>query len=158
MARRSEVIHGQLVNTDTATLLVPNTAVAEIVQYADPQPADDAPHWMLGTMEWRGLRVPVISFDRASGSEGESSNSGRRIAIFNAVNSGDQLKFFGIVIRGNPRLVNLGRDEISKTADGEGNRLELQAVTVKDTPAIIPDLARLEKLVRGAGGRSERVH
>lgn len=158
MALRSDVIHGQLVNTEDATLLVPNTAVAEIVHYTKPQRGDDAPPWMLGTMEWRGLRIPVLSFELATGGDGPEPGAGHRIAIFNAVNSGDQLRFFGIVIRGNPRLVNIGHDEIRKSGERAPGKLQLQSVSVKDTSAIIPDLAELERLLRNAGYRSERVH
>jgi chemosensory pili system protein ChpC len=158
MARRTEVIHGQLVNTGAATLLVPNTAVAEIIHYAEPERVGDAPSWMLGTLEWRGLRIPVVSFERAAGGDGEDPGAGHRIAILNGVNSGDQLRFFAIVIRGNPRLVNITHDDISKLAEREPDKLQLQAVNVKDTSAIIPDLAGLEQLVCQAGYRSERVH
>ena len=59
MSNESTVIHSQLVATQTRNLLLPNTAIAEIVRYTEPQPADDAPDWLLGTMVWRGLRIPV---------------------------------------------------------------------------------------------------
>ncbi len=158
MARQNEVIHGQLVNTDAATLLVPNTAVAEIVHFSEPEQVGDAPSWLLGTMEWRGLRIPVVSFERATGVDSENPGAGHRIAILNGVNSGDQLQFFAIVIRGNPRLVNLSRDDIATLADRDADKLQLQSVSVKDVSAVIPDLAQLEQMVSKAGYRSERVH
>lgn len=57
MSSESAVIHSQLIATQSRSLLLPNTAIAEIVRYTEPQPAaDPAPDWLLGTMVWRGLR------------------------------------------------------------------------------------------------------
>lgn len=158
MARTGSVIHSQLITTGQQVLLLPNTAVAEIVHYSAPQPADNAPEWLLGTMEWRGLRLPVISFERAAGESPSDVGTGQRIAVINGVHNDDSLQFYALVIDGNPRLINVGAESISKSADGESARLQLQQVTVNNIAAVIPDLSALEQLITRQGVRSERVH
>ena len=59
MPSERAVIHSQLNATQHRNLLLPNTAIAEIVRYAALQPVDNAPEWLLGTMRWRGLRIPA---------------------------------------------------------------------------------------------------
>lgn len=158
MAIKSNVIHGQLISTNSAVLLVPNTAVAEIVHYVEPQASDGAPQWLLGSIEWRGLRIPLVSFERAVGDDAPSPGAENRVAVLNGVSSGDALRFFAVVIHGNPRLVNVARDSIQQTGEGDRSRLSLQRVTVNDVAASIPDLESLEALIRSAGVRSERMH
>lgn len=159
MANKNTVIHSQLITAGQHVLLVPNTAVAEIVHYTDPQPADNAPDWLLGTMEWRGLRLPVISFQHAAGDASGEPGATRRIAVINGVHNDNSLQFYAMVIEGNPRLVNIGAESISTRADGESAQLQLQQVTVNDViDAVIPDLSALEQLITREGVRSERVH
>jgi len=159
MSSESAVIHSQLIATQSRSLLLPNTAIAEIVRYTEPQPAaDPAPDWLLGTMVWRGLRIPVVSYERASGEAVAEYDSSARIAVLNAVHSGAALQFYAIVIRHNPRLLKVLRDDIRKESGADREKFQLQQVVVKDITATIPDLAAFEQLISDAGIQTERVH
>jgi len=158
MSNETTVIHSQLIATQHRSLLLPNTAVAEIVRYAAPQPVDNTPDWLLGTIVWRGLRVPVVSYERASGEAATEPDSAARIAILNGVHSGTTLQFYAIVIRANPRLLKLVRDDLRKEGGGDRDKFQLQQVVVRDITATIPDLAALEQLICNAGIQTERVH
>ena len=46
----------------TGHFLVPNSVVAEILEYSSPRPFKKAPRWLLGELEWHGWQVPVVSF------------------------------------------------------------------------------------------------
>jgi chemosensory pili system protein ChpC len=158
MPSETTVIHSQLIATENRSLLLPNTAVAEIVRYAEPQPVDSAPDWLLGTIVWRGLRVPVLSYERAAGEVASAPDNTARIAILNGVHSGAALQFYAIVIRSNPRLLKVVRDDLRKDGGGDRDKFQLQQVVVRDVPATIPDLAALEQLICKAGIQTERVH
>ncbi len=158
MSDEHTVIHSQLIATQSRNLLLPNTAIAEIVHYTAPQPADNAPEWLLGTMVWRGLRIPVLSYERASGEAATEYDSRARIAVLNGVHSGAALQFYALVIHNNPRLLKVLRDDIRKVGGGDQDKFQLQQVTVNDVTATIPDLAALEQLISSAGIQTERVH
>ena len=158
MSSESAVIHSQLIATQSRSLLLPNTAIAEIVRYTEPQPANPAPDWLLGTMVWRGLRIPVVSYERASGEAVTEYDSSARIAVLNGVHSGAALQFYAIVIRNNPRLLKVLRDDICKESGADREKFQLQQVVVKDVTATIPDLAAFEQLISDAGIQTERVH
>lgn len=158
MPNERTVIHSQLIATQNRNLLLPNTAIAEIVRYAEPQPVDNAPEWLLGTMVWRGLRIPVVSYERASGEAATEPGSGARLAVLNGVHSGALLQFYAVVIRNNPRLLKVLRDDIRKESGSDHEKFQLQQVIVNNVTAIIPDLAALEQLICNAGIQTERVH
>jgi chemosensory pili system protein ChpC len=158
MVQHTGVIHSQIIATETGRLLVPNTAIAEIVHYTAPQSTGDGPQWLLGTMEWRGLRIPVVSFERATGAEPAETGTSRRIAVMNSIHGGGNLRFYAIVIQSNPSLINVSPARVTRQAGADHAKLQLQQVTVDDAPATIPDLRALETMLGEAGARSERVH
>ena len=158
MSNQRTVIHSQLIATQNRNLLLPNTAIAEIVRYTAPQCVDNAPDWLLGTMVWRGLRIPVVSYERAAGEFAADIDNGARLAVLNGVHSGAALKFYAVVIRSNPRLLKVLRDDIRKESGGDHDKFQLQQVMVNNITAIIPDLAALEQLICSAGTQTERVH
>ena len=158
MSNERTVIHSQLIATQHRNLLLPNTAIAEIVRYTAPEPVDNAPAWLLGIMQWRGLRIPVISYELAVGENAAQPGSDARLAILNGVHSGAALQFYAVVIRNNPRLLKIARDDIRQENGGEHDKFQLQQVVVNNITAIIPDLAALEQLVRNAGVQTERIH
>jgi chemosensory pili system protein ChpC len=158
MTSARTTIHSQLLTTQSRSLLLPNTAIAEIVHYATPQLVDNAPDWLLGTMVWRGLRIPVVSYERASGDVSMQYDKRARIAVLNGVHSGAALQFYAFVISNNPRLLKLSRDDVRKQDGGDRDKFQLQQVVVNNITAIIPDLAALEQLICDAGMQTERVH
>lgn len=158
MSNERTVIHSQLIATQHRHLLLPNTAIAEIVRYTAPEPVSDAPAWLLGTLQWRGLRIPVISYELATGENATKPGSNARLAILNGVHSGAALQFYAVVIRNNPRLLKIARDDIRQEGGGDHDKFQLQQVVINNVTAIIPDLAALEQLVRNAGIQTERIH
>jgi len=104
------------------------------------------------------LRIPVVSYERASGEAAADYDSSARIAVLNGVYSGASLQFYAVVIRNNPRLMKVVRDDIRKDSGGDRDKFQLQQVTVNNITAIIPDLAALEQLISNAGIQTERVH
>ena len=79
MAKKTQYIHSQMLALSGDPLVLPNTAVAEIINYVEPTPVKDAPDWLLGTLDWRGYRIPLLSLEQA----GTSSRPTRaRMACF----------------------------------------------------------------------------
>ena len=45
-------------------LLLPNSAVAEIIGYTTPESANQGSGWYDGKISWRGVLVPVVSLEK----------------------------------------------------------------------------------------------
>ena len=45
-------------------VMLPNSAVGEILTFTSPEPFKQGPPWLLGEIAWRGWQVPVINYER----------------------------------------------------------------------------------------------
>ena len=139
---------GLLVPLVDRTLLLPNVAVAELIPYRAPQVSEGAPEWFLGQIAWRDLRLPLLSFEAASGAQAPVA-SGARVAVINALGGRPKVKFIALLVQGIPRSLKVGSE--LPAADVELAPLELGAARVGDDVVRIPDLAALEQLLADAG-------
>ena len=129
-------------------LLLPNVAIAELIDYPHAEPGSDSPPWHLRSIIWRDQQLPLISFEAACGSPlhiGERA----RIVILNTLGGNPALKFIALVVQGIPRSYKL--DSQLSFVDVSLHPLERAAVQVGDHVARIPDLVGLERLVLGEG-------
>ena len=100
---------GLLVPLADRTLLLPNVAVAELIPYRAPQVSEGTPDWFLGQVAWRDLRLPLLSFEAASGAQAPVA-SGARVAVINALGGRPKVKFIALLVQGIPRSLKVGSD------------------------------------------------
>src|SRR3546814_647719 len=60
-------IRGVLIQVGGARLLLPNATISEVLSYADPEPVEHAPEWLLGRIRGRGWQMPLCSFSILAG-------------------------------------------------------------------------------------------
>ena len=131
-------------------LLVPNAAIAEIIQYTEPDGSGDHP-WMLGYLNWRDREVPLISYEVANGGELPLPKSSMRIAVLKSLTSNDDMPYLAILTQRIPRLATIYEESIELLDDeAELPDYGLQSVLANGEPAIVPDLPKLEALVHSA--------
>ena len=153
-------LYSLLIPLRSERILVPRMCVAEVIAFADTEKREDAnlPEWLLGTVDWNGRRVPVITLDagaeqaEASGRRGSRS----RIVIFHAISGVLKLGYYGVLTQGFPQLVRVNRDVLTVDADSPlpaGQPMLCRVRMVHEFP-LIPDLeqieARLAKLAKAA--------
>lgn len=129
-------------------LLLPNVAVAELIDYQRGEPAGDSPLWYLRQITWRDRQLPLISFEAACGSPtvvGERA----RIVILNALGGRAELKFIALLVQGIPRSYKL--DSQLSFVDVPLAPLEQAAVQVAEYVAKVPDLLALEQMLVDSG-------
>lgn len=127
-------------------LLLPNVAVAEVIPYIRPRAIAGAPEWLLGAISWRGLNIPLISFDRLHGQDSAGTLAQARIAVFNSVQADSGLAFYAVVTAGIPQLKRVNAEALQEVAGDAADGI-LSRVKVGDIQAVIPDLAALESAV-----------
>lgn len=147
MANANQDIRGVLIQVAGARLLLPNATIAEVLSYAQPEPVDNAPEWLLGRIRWRGWRLPLIAFSRLAGISEEVAALGNKVLVLKALGDDPQLPYFALLTQGFPRLVTVTRDELIDDArEGEVSLPPgVQArVLLREDPALLPDLSALE--------------
>lgn len=134
---------GLLLTLSDRLLLLPNTAVAELVAYRHVQAAENSPNWLLGQISWRDLNLPLLSFEAAS-SDASVVTERARVVIVNAIGGRPKFRYFGLLIQGIPRSTRIEADLLSEQNEAL-LPLELDAVSIDGEIAKIPDLAALEQ-------------
>lgn len=145
----SDELYGLLVPLATERLLLPRVTIAEVVTWQQPEKNEGTPPWYLGTIQWNGRAVPVISFEAMCGQSFPPPGGRTRIAIIVAV--GDQLTggYFGIVTQGFPQLVRANADVVKPELNhsfSDRSPIICRVRMLNETP-LIPDMFRMEELI-----------
>lgn len=134
-----------LVPIGNLRLLLPNANIAEVITQSAPEPLAGAPDWMLGRIQWRGWRVPLVSFTKLAGTEPGDADLSVRVAVLKALGGNPKLPFIAVLTQGFPRLTTLNAELIIPTHDGKPLPPGVRAhVLVRDDVAMIPDLEWIE--------------
>ncbi len=145
-------VRSQLIPLAGMTLLLPTTGIAEIVAWQTPEPLDDAPDWLLGRVTWRGLRIPLLSFEAANGLACGEVLRGGRMAVMNGIGADADLTFYALQIQGIPHLALVDGVNIEATSEPEAMLpLVLDYATVQEQDVLIPDQDKLEAMLKSVG-------
>jgi len=145
----TEELYSLLVPLSEERLIVPRACVAEVVRFTQPKQAEGAHDWMLGTIDWSGRALPIVSYEGALGKAVPAATGRTRIVVFYA--STGQLKsgHFGILTQGFPQLVRVNKDVLKlDSTDGwpEGAPVYCRVRMINEFP-MIPNLERLEAML-----------
>ncbi|WP_024891326.1 chemotaxis protein CheW [Luteimonas huabeiensis] len=147
-------IRGVLIQIAQARLLLPNATISEVLSYADPEPVDGAPDWLLGRIAWRGWSLPLVAFARMAGlAADERGGLGSKVAVMKNLRAGDRLPYIALLTQGFPRLVNVSARTL-EADDGDGALPPAVSarVRIRDDAALVPDLdavaARVDEALR----------
>ena len=159
MKNENLVVRSQLIPLHNIRLVLPNTAIAEVISFLKPEPIEDSPAWLLGKMEWRGVYIPLISFETASTDQAPEINRRSRVIVLNALGGHSDLPFYAVVAQGIPRLMGLDMSNILDAPNPDSEqRLVLRHVVVEGHPALIPDQKALEEELSRLGIRVEQIY
>lgn len=151
MAQEALVVRSQLIMLEALRLVLPNTAIAEVVAYAELDLPDNLPEWFLGYTSWRGYQIPVVSFEQMINQSGSKIDKRSRIIILNSISADTNTPFYGMLSTGIPSLMTVDENNIQDAPKiGETDSLILRQVIVNKHAAIIPDQFELEARLKKA--------
>ena len=142
----SEIISSLYLPIGEGKLVLPNVAVAEVIEYSRPKAKEGFPQYYLGDISWRGIDVPLLSFEEVNGRARPPKNTEVRIAVLNNVGTDSKkLPFVAILTQGLPRLIKISED-IIQNATKSNFPAEHSRIRVDGEEAVIPNLDYLESL------------
>ncbi|HEA25842.1 MAG TPA: chemotaxis protein CheW [Ectothiorhodospiraceae bacterium] len=106
-----QVVRCLLLPQKNTTLLLPNTAVAEVTDYTPPETTQHSPDWLLGILSWRGRNIPLIAFENLFG-EPSVQEKPRQVAVLNNMSGNPDLPFIAITISSIPRLIHVDNSSV----------------------------------------------
>ena len=134
------------------TLLVPNTVVAEVIDYKPPEPAANMPEWLLGRVSWRGRSIPLLSFEKLLGQEQAFRSEETRYVVCNTLNGNINIPFIALQIEGIPHLNVLDSEMLEMDSEELPPERIIQAyLRMKGESVIVPNLDVLEKMLEHLG-------
>lgn len=147
MKENSQSLQCVLIPVNDRQLLLPNVSIAEVVDYDNTETSANTPDWLVGFLDWRGLKLPVLSYDAANGAQMTVPGDNRgRIIILNTIGPGRQSSpFMALVTQGIPSQTRLEEEQLRKL-DTETGPADLMQVEVDGEIAWIPNLEHLESL------------
>ena len=149
MSDGSEELYSLLVPLAQDRLIVPRACVAEVVRYAEPSPVPGSAEWLVGTVNWNGRALPVVSFEGVLGKDVPVVSGRTRIVVFYAATGQVRTGFFGILTQGFPQLVRVNREvlRLDSTDDWDEDAPVLCRVRMINEFPLIPHLDQLEGMV-----------
>jgi chemosensory pili system protein ChpC len=125
-------------------LLLPYACVAEIVNLSLRSNVGA----FLGEVDWRGIRIPVLSLERACGREVEVPRGRVRLVVLYGLRDKENLPYYAIVLNGAPRTESVEPDLIE---EGPSSNCTLLGNEVRMGGQVfhIPDLEAIEVWLDG---------
>ncbi len=124
-------------------LLVPNSAVAEIIGYSAPRRLADSSEWFSGVALWRGVYVPVVQVEQLCGQGAAAAGPRARIAIIYNPEKDADLPYLGIHMQDIPRAYLAEQDSMISGGDAGLGEFLLTRVDDEQFNRVIPDFDRI---------------
>lgn len=149
MSETVETVRSLFIPIRGGNLLLPGTVVAEIVPLSDATPPDgEAPAWLMGTVDWRDQRIPLVSFEAIIGGDVPRPTRTSRIAVLKALSNNAELPYFGVVTQQIPRLLTIFDGGLEPVDDGEQGAAVAARVLASGEPVTIPQMDYIEQELR----------
>jgi chemosensory pili system protein ChpC len=132
-----------LLPLNSLNLLIPNSAVAEIIGYSAPRALDGCSDWFPGVVLWRGVYVPVIAIEQMCAVASAGVGPRSRIAIIYNPEKDPDLPYLGIHMQDIPRAY-LADPETTVSGGSEGlSEYLLTRVDDEEQARVIPDVDKI---------------
>ncbi len=129
-------------------IMLPNSAVGEILTFTSLEPFEQGPPWLLGEIAWRGWQVPVINYERMLNDDSDTTITAKtRVMIIKTLGESTQVNYIGLVIQGLPRLKKASTSTLVEKQVDDLPDTVFSKVTIDDLQAIIPELGELTRTI-----------
>jgi chemosensory pili system protein ChpC len=138
-----------VISLQKQSVFLPQSSIAEIIPYEPLQRLEDTPDWFLGLLNWRGIQVPVASFEMLTVervSFSLVSVSSASLVIIKGLSSKETLPYHAMVAQTIPKLVQLNEEML---VDSEESPVQTEVARVRygDELISIPDLDYVESAI-----------
>ncbi len=152
MAKDTQLLKCVILTLRKENVIVPNALVAEIISVKDIEESKSGPAWMLGKMSWRGVDVPLLSFEAANGDQNVSKvNLNTQAVVLYAVGKNGELNdspYLGLVMSGVPHVSQFNREQIAIDDEAlEEHPMVAQKVRINGARVSILDVDAMVSMV-----------
>jgi chemotaxis signal transduction protein len=135
-----------LLPLNSLNLLIPSSAVAEIIGYSSPRALVNCSDWFAGVVLWRGVHVPVVAIEQMCNIANADVGPRTRIAIIYNPEKDSDLPYLGIHMQDIPRAYLADPDT---TESGSSEGLSEYLVTRVDDEQLARVIPDIDKIIAG---------
>lgn len=145
-------LRGVLVPISETRLLLPNAVIAEVITFVSPDPVATKATWLLGKVNWRNYKLPLISMAAYAGFANRESLLNVKIAILKGLSGNAQVPYVAVLTQGFPKLTVIGPEtlQVDTVAEKRPGIAMSVRMTVDESDAHIPDLDVIEASIAEA--------
>ena len=143
MSSNPTSVRCMLLPLTSLSLLIPNSAVAEIIGYSIPRQLSDTSEWFPGVVLWRGVYVPVVEVEKLCNLGVAQVGPRTRIAIIYNPEQDPEMPYIGIHMQDIPRAYLAEADSMETGNDDGLNPYLLTRVDDEQLARVIPDVDKI---------------
>lgn len=143
MSNKPSSVRCMLLPLISFNLLVPNSAVAEIIGYSTPRQLSDTSEWFPGVVLWRGVYVPVVEVEKLCDLGAAQVGPRTRIAIIYNPAKDPEMPYLGIHMQDIPRAYLAEADSVKAGSDEGLSPYLLTRVDDEQLARVIPDFDKI---------------
>jgi chemosensory pili system protein ChpC len=143
MSNKPTSVRCMLLPLISFNLLIPNTAVAEIIGYSTPRQLSDTSEWFPGVVLWRGVYVPVVEVEKLCDLGAAQVGPRTRIAIIYNPEKDPEMPYLGIHMQDIPRAYLAEADSVKVGSDEGLSPYLLTRVDDEQLARVIPDFDKI---------------
>lgn len=107
-----DMIRSMILSIRDKDILLPNTAVAEIIPYTKTDDIEESSKWLMGLLDWRGKKVPIVSLESLNNDHEPWVERKSRVAVLNMIEPGEEYPFMGVVLQKFPKLSRVSANDV----------------------------------------------
>ncbi|HEC13439.1 MAG TPA: hypothetical protein ENI80_09380 [Acidiferrobacteraceae bacterium] len=141
---QTQTVQSLLLPTGAVNLLLPGAAVAEVIgiQHLSTTRSRGV---LVGTAAWRGLTVPVLSFEALSGQVAPAPKARTKIVVLYPVTGRPKVDFYGVLASADPRSLSVSGDKLRSNGVQANSPYILQLCKLDGDAVAIPNLPAIRK-------------
>ena len=149
MSDDQEQIRCVLLTVNEDLLMLPNSALIEVVPVRNIINVANKPRWMLGYLDWRGNSVPLVAFETMNGVRMPSlASQDVRAAVIYSVGDNKAIPFVSFLVQGTPQIINVGSADIVSDTAPVSHPAVAQKALVKGEMVSVVAMDKLEGMIQ----------
>ncbi len=148
MSKSHATVRCLLIPVGGGQILLPSAVIAEVSPYNKPKPvSENQPKWLLGIIDWRGQRVPLLSIEKALSLPVATSKKNRTVILY-GLDFTQTMPFYAFKSADVPRTLAVTEEILTEPNTNLGAGLVFDVKIDKTEKAWLPDLGYLENLLK----------
>lgn len=134
-----------------SNLLLPNSAIAEVLVCEEILKQENQPQWCLGQIRWDNRAIDIISFERIEVPTKQILTKRYIILIIRNPEADAAPPYFGLLATQIPQIVQANSSTLYKNLQPTNTHsCAMSYVSINGKSAIIPDIGKVAQLIQDA--------